>query len=40
MTTWKEKHFSLFSSLSNEQLFLGSSGTIVYETFTAMFTSF
>ena len=32
-TTWKEKHFSLFSSLSNEQLFLGSSGTIVYETF-------
>ena len=33
MTTWKEKHFSLFSSLSNEQLFLGSSGTTVYETF-------
>ena len=33
LPTWNEKHFNVFSSLSNEQLFLGSSGTTVYETF-------
>ena len=40
MTTWNEKHFSLFSSLSNEQLFLGSSGTTVYKTFHKNFIYF